>query len=122
MERCLSARAALVCCPCCYGAVHAFGAVRYPRSAAGRHTGASARHWLVLGHAADQTHADGSVKSAQGRRCMAHVDSDRAAYLAEAGYQTLLTVAEPPDCSNKNHLLVALPPSWDGDRAFMAAA
>ncbi|KAF0304260.1 Glutathione S-transferase C-terminal domain-containing [Amphibalanus amphitrite] len=80
-ERCLAAGAALVCCPCCYGAVHDFGSVRYPRSAAGRRTGAAPRDWLVLGHAADQTHADGSEKSRQGRRCMALVDSDRAAHL-----------------------------------------
>ncbi|XP_043238149.1 glutathione S-transferase C-terminal domain-containing protein homolog [Amphibalanus amphitrite] len=120
-ERCLAAGAALVCCPCCYGAVHDFGSVRYPRSAAGRRTGAAPRDWLVLGHAADQTHADGSEKSRQGRRCMALVDSDRAAHLREAGYRVLLTVAEPADCSEKNHLLLAVPPRWDGDHALLAA-
>lgn len=120
-ERCLAAGAALLCCPCCYGAVHDFGDVHYPRSAAGRSTGAAPREWLVLGHAADQTHADGSEKSRQGRRCMALVDSDRAAHLREAGYRVLLTVAEPADCSEKNHLLLAVPPRWDGDEALLAA-
>ncbi|XP_037079394.1 glutathione S-transferase C-terminal domain-containing protein homolog [Pollicipes pollicipes] len=122
VEHCLAAGAALLCCPCCYGAVHDFGPVRYPRSAAGRRTGAAPRDWLVLGHAADQTHADDSAKSQQGRVCMALVDSDRAAHLAEAGYRVLLTVAEPADCSNKNHLLVAVPPGWDGDASFLAGA
>ena len=120
-ERCLAAGASLVCCPCCYGAVHDFGNVHYPRSAAGQRTGAAPRDWIVLGHAADQTHADGSEKSRQGRRCMALVDSDRAAHLREAGYRVLLTVAEPADCSEKNHLLLAVPPRWEGDDALLAA-
>lgn len=113
LARCLRARAAFVICPCCYGAVGGDeGAVRYPCSVAARDGGVSQRQWMAVAHAADSTHADGGEKSRRGRQYMQLVDSDRLRWAEECGYRTILTRCEPANCSDKNHLLVGVPPDW----------
>jgi len=63
-----------------------------------------------LGHAADQTDASNASKLVQGRASMLIVDSDRALAARESGlYSSVqLKLLKPPDCTPKNHLLVAV--------------
>lgn len=81
--------------------------VAYPRSAA--LSTLSERHYLVLGHCADQTHRQLYNKSAQGEQCMAVIDRDRCLQAQEKGYSTSLAKLVPLTCSPKNNLLVGIP-------------
>ena len=106
--KCTQARAAFVCCPCCYGGVQCLDNVTYPRSQLYASAGVGLQSYLVLAHAADQTHA-GVEKCEQGRLCMDIVDTDRGWGVREQGYSVTLSKLEPRDCTPKNNLLVGIP-------------
>jgi len=75
--KCTNVGAAFVCCPCCYGGIQCLDTVNYPRSNLYTEAGVGLQNYLVLAHAADQTHV-GVEKCEQGRLCMDIVDTDRA--------------------------------------------
>ena len=72
------------------------------------------KHYLVLGHCADQTHGEDGHKTAQGNACMVSIDVDRCLYAQEAGYQVYVTKMSPESCSPKNNLLVGITPTFSG--------
>lgn len=108
IERCIARRASFVCCPCCYGGVQPSHAVTYPRSKLLRASALTVRDYLVLGHAADQTHGAAHGKSAQGNRCMALIDADRCLAAQERGYVVTMAKLDPLTCTPKNNLLVGV--------------
>lgn len=108
IAKCLSQRAAFVACPCCYGSVQPCHLLSYPRSQAMARE-LTLRQYLVLGHAADQTHGEGHALSDQGNACMAAIDTDRATYASEHGYTVTLGKLRPASCTPKNNLLIGLP-------------
>jgi len=110
LSKCTSASAAFVISPCCYGSIRNGNSTSYPQSDVFRSGGMEYREYLALGHAADQTEAS-TLKSGQGKRCMAIVDSDRCHLAEQVGYSTQLFVMSPSSCSPKNHLLVGWPTS-----------
>lgn len=106
---CLKEKAAVVSCPCCYGAVKNTHLISYPKSAMLQKCGISYKDYCILGHAADQTHLN-DPKTEQGQLCMGFIDTDRLQYLKENGYSTLLCTLNPPSCTPKNNLLTAWVP------------
>jgi len=108
--KCTQARAAFVCCPCCYGGVQCLDTITYPRSRLYTEAGLGLESYLVLAHAADQTQP-GVEKCEQGKLCMDIVDTDRALGVRELGYSVTLSKLEPRDCTPKNNLLIGTPPS-----------
>lgn len=63
----------------------------------------------MLGHCADQTHGEDSLKTPQGNLCMAAIDTDRLLHSRDAGYFVHLSKMKPLTCSPKNNLLVGVP-------------
>ncbi|XP_058795228.1 glutathione S-transferase C-terminal domain-containing protein homolog isoform X2 [Phymastichus coffea] len=108
LQQCIDKNAAFVCCPCCYGSVQDCHRIVYPRSRVLTEV-LDKRSYLVLGHAADQTHDVENVKTKQGYECMTIIDTDRKMQAAEHGYQVYLNKLTPDSCSPKNHLLIGLP-------------
>ncbi|GFO11567.1 glutathione s-transferase c-terminal domain-containing protein [Plakobranchus ocellatus] len=107
-QLCLNARASFVICPCCYGSIHNTHLLTYPRSKQFQSSSITYKDFLTLGHAADQTEFNIALEE-QGRECMNLVDSDRAAYARELGYQVTLCSLQPLTCTPKNNLLVGIP-------------
>ncbi|XP_042859483.1 glutathione S-transferase C-terminal domain-containing protein homolog [Penaeus japonicus] len=109
LQKCLNQRAAFVCCPCCYGGVQTNHILEYPRSQLFCNLTLSLNDYLILGHAADQTHDETNPKTKQGQKCMQLIDTDRLALAQSYGYLTRLVLMKPKTCSPKNHLLIGLP-------------
>jgi len=108
LTKCIAASASFIVVPCCYGSVHNVQSLIYPRSDVLRSADIGYREYFAVGHAADQTEAT-AAKSAQGRTCMALVDSDRCLLANQLGYVTQLFVMTPPTCSPKDHMLTGRP-------------
>lgn len=108
LETCIRRGASFVSCPCCYGSIQPNHIVTYPRSQKFKNCLVNERQYLVLGHAADQTHDD-CLKSAQGAFCMNLIDGDRCLRAREAGYWVTLGKLYPITCTQKNNLLIGLP-------------
>lgn len=108
LQQCIEKSAAFVCCPCCYGSVQDCHRVVYPRSQAFKNI-LDKRSYLVLGHAADQTHKADNFKTKQGYECMMMIDTDRRMQAEEHGYEVRLNKLSPESCSPKNHVLVGWP-------------
>ncbi|XP_076051530.1 glutathione S-transferase C-terminal domain-containing protein homolog [Oratosquilla oratoria] len=109
LQKCYDSSAAFVCCPCCYGSIRPNHMLQYPRSAVLRQVSLSLDDFLILGHAADQTHGPDNPKTEQGHTCMRIVDADRLKQAKEFGFSTSLVLMDPPSCSPKNHLLIGVP-------------
>lgn len=105
MKLCVSKKAAFVCCPCCYGSIQKCSEVTYPRSEY-FYDLIDERSYMVIGHAADQTHDDKNSKTTQGYQCMLIIDTDRKMYAKENGYKVHLNKLQPESCSPKNHLII----------------
>ncbi|XP_012277441.1 glutathione S-transferase C-terminal domain-containing protein homolog [Orussus abietinus] len=108
IQHCIRKNATFVCCPCCYGSVQSCQRVVYPRSNVFQKD-IAIRDYLVLGHAADQTHDAGNSKTLQGKKCMTIIDTDRKLHAEQFGYNVQLAKLVPEDCTPKNHLLVGIP-------------
>lgn len=106
IAKCVKVNASFVCCPCCYGGVQENHVLTYPRSTIFRNL--SLRHYFVLCHASDQTEAKEETKIAQGKQCMAVIDTDRCLYATENQYEVKLCKIVPEDASPKNHILVGI--------------
>lgn len=106
LQKCINQGAAFVCCPCCYGGVQTNHILEYPRSQLFCSLSVSVQDYLILGHAADQTHDESNPKTKQGQKCMQLIDTDRLALAQSLGYSTKLILMEPRTCSPKNHLLI----------------
>ncbi|GFR66451.1 glutathione S-transferase C-terminal domain-containing protein [Elysia marginata] len=107
-QLCLNVGASFVICPCCYGSIHKTHLLTYPRSKQFQGSDITYKEFLTLGHAADQTEFNIALEG-QGRECMDLVDSDRAAYAKELGYEVTLCSLQPMSCTPKNNLLVGIP-------------
>ncbi|XP_015432961.1 PREDICTED: glutathione S-transferase C-terminal domain-containing protein homolog [Dufourea novaeangliae] len=108
IQQCIRRRANFVCCPCCYGSLHDCHHLTYPRSNVFK-KGMSRENYMVLSHAADQTHDEKNVKTKQGYECMAIVDTDRKILAEQFGYRVYLSKFIPMTCTPKNHILVGIP-------------
>ncbi|XP_033323660.2 glutathione S-transferase, C-terminal domain containing [Megalopta genalis] len=108
IEQCVRRRASFVCCPCCYGSLHDCHRLTYPRSDAFR-KGMHRDNYMVLSHAADQTHDEKNAKTKQGYECMAIVDTDRKIVAEQYGYKVYFSKFIPETCTPKNHILVGIP-------------
>uniref|UniRef100_A0A6V7K2H7 Methyltransferase domain-containing protein n=1 Tax=Bracon brevicornis TaxID=1563983 RepID=A0A6V7K2H7_9HYME len=108
IQHCLQRNAVFVCCPCCYGSVQDLPHLTYPRSETFKRR-MQLREYLVLGHAADQTHDEANKKTKQGYQCMAVIDTDRRLQAEERGYAVVLAKLVPETCTPKNNLLVGVP-------------
>ncbi|XP_031833368.2 glutathione S-transferase, C-terminal domain containing isoform X1 [Nomia melanderi] len=108
IQQCIRRRASFVCCPCCYGSLHDCHHLTYPRSNAFRKD-MNRENYMVLSHAADQTHDEKNVKTKQGYECMAIVDTDRKILAEQFGYKVYLSKFIPKTCTPKNHILVGIP-------------
>lgn len=108
LQQCIDRNAAFVCCPCCYGSIKNCPKIVYPRSQTFKSI-LNNRNYLVLGHAADQTHDAENIKTLQGYECMAVIDTDRKIYAEENGYIVSLNKLTPESCSPKNDLLIGWP-------------
>ncbi|KAJ9595097.1 hypothetical protein L9F63_013623 [Diploptera punctata] len=112
IQQCINQNAVFICCPCCYGSVQNNHIVTYPRSRFLQNSAMSVREYLVLGHAADQTHDEFNVKTDQGKVCMGIIDMDRCLQAKELGYTVSLSKLIPETCTPKNNLLVGIPQNW----------
>ncbi|XP_025835217.1 glutathione S-transferase C-terminal domain-containing protein homolog [Agrilus planipennis] len=108
IQTCIDRKANFICCPCCYGGIHNCHHVSYPRSRTFKEALIKYQDFLVLSHAADQTHNDNSFKTSQGYLCMNIVDSDRKFYAEECGYTVHLGKLKPPTCTPKNNILIGI--------------
>ena len=112
IQQCIGQNAVFICCPCCYGSVQNNHVVTYPRSQFLRDSTMTVHEYLVLGHAADQTHDECNAKTDQGKLCMGIIDMDRCLHAKEAGYTVSLAKLIPETCTPKNNLLVGIPHNW----------
>lgn len=117
LQQCIDRNAAFVCCPCCYGSIKDCPRIVYPRSQAFKNI-LDNRSYLVLGHAADQTHDAANSKTKQGYQCMTTIDTDRKIYAEENGYVVSLNKLTPESCSPKNDLLIGWPTEKYGKQCF----
>ncbi|XP_011686761.1 PREDICTED: glutathione S-transferase C-terminal domain-containing protein homolog [Wasmannia auropunctata] len=108
IQRCIRKNAIFVSCPCCYGSLQDCHQLTYPRSDVFRGR-VNNKEYSYLSHAADQTHDELNVKTKQGYRCMAIIDTDRKLFAEQFGYKVYLAKLIPETCTLKNHLLVGLP-------------
>ncbi|MCL4127968.1 UNVERIFIED_CONTAM: hypothetical protein GTU68_039367 [Idotea baltica] len=109
MQKCFLQKASFICCPCCYGSLRPNHILNYPRSSDfSLDFNISLSDYMILGHAADQTHDEHNPKTEQGKKCMQYVDLDRLCAAQKLGYGTLLNVMNPPECTPKNHILIGL--------------
>lgn len=105
---CIQKNATFVSCPCCYGSLRDCHQLTYPRSDIfKKHIGN--KEYSFLSHAADQTHEELNIKTKQGYRCMAIVDTDRKLFAEQFGYKVYFAKLVPETCTLKNHLLVGIP-------------
>lgn len=107
IEQCIRKNAVFVSCPCCYGGLHDSHHITFPRSKL--FEAVNNRDYMIIGHAADQTHDSKNTKTNQGYECMTIVDTDRKLFAEQFGYTVYLTKLKPQDCTLKNHLLVGIP-------------
>ncbi|XP_035827501.1 glutathione S-transferase C-terminal domain-containing protein [Aplysia californica] len=108
LQLCLNVNAAFVICPCCYGSIRKTHLLSYPRSDRFLSISLTYKDFLTLGHAADQTEFNIALET-QGRTCMNLVDTDRAEFARQQGYQVCLCSLQPLSCSPKNNLLIGVP-------------
>lgn len=108
IQQCIKAKAIFVCCPCCYGSLHNCHHLTYPRSNIFRDE-IDQESYIILSHAADQTHDEKNVKTNQGYECMAIIDTDRKLLAEQFGYRVYLSKFIPNTCTPKNHILVGIP-------------
>ncbi|XP_064609415.1 LOW QUALITY PROTEIN: glutathione S-transferase C-terminal domain-containing protein-like [Liolophura sinensis] len=109
LQKCLDNQAAFVVCPCCYGKVQNTHNITYPRSDRFREAGLTAKEYIILGHAADQTEV-GIELEEQGKHCSNLVDTDRGLLFQQHGYSVTLCSLQPVTCTTKNNLLIGVPP------------
>lgn len=115
IERCIRKNAAFVSCPCCYGSLRDCHHLTYPRSETFK-TRIEQSNYLILSHAADQTHDEQNLKTKQGCRCMAIIDTDRKLQAEQFNYRVHLARFVPDTCTPKNHMLVGIPEERITDR------
>lgn len=108
IQHCICRNAIIISCPCCYGSVKDCHHITYPRSKIFQNI-IKLRDYLVLGHAADQTHDEKNSKTKQGYICMNIIDTDRKLQAEEFGYKIYLMKLIPETCTPKNHLLIGIP-------------
>ncbi|KAK1130995.1 hypothetical protein K0M31_017298 [Melipona bicolor] len=107
IQQCIRVNATFVCCPCCYGSLQDCHHLTYPRSTIFKNQ-IDQKSYIILGHAADQTHDEKNVKTSQGYECMAIIDTDRMLLAEEFGYTMYLSKFIPNTCTSKNHMLVGI--------------
>ncbi|OAD57599.1 Glutathione S-transferase C-terminal domain-containing protein like protein [Eufriesea mexicana] len=108
IRQCIREKAIFVCCPCCYGSLHSCHHLTYPRSNIFR-SEINEERYIVLCHAADQTHDEKNVKTNQGYECMTIIDIDRKIQAEQFGYRVYLAKFIPKTCTPKNHIFVGIP-------------
>ncbi|XP_008544151.1 glutathione S-transferase C-terminal domain-containing protein homolog [Microplitis demolitor] len=108
IQHCLRSKAIFVSCPCCYGSIQDCHHITYPRSSIFKDS-INVRDYLIVGHAADQTHDDKNAKTQQGYECMKVIDTDRKLQAEEFNYNVYLMKLQPDTCTPKNHLLIGIP-------------
>ncbi|CAD6201293.1 GSCOCG00000095001-RA-CDS [Cotesia congregata] len=108
IQHCIRSKAIFVSCPCCYGSIQDCHHITYPRSNLFKNN-INLRDYLIVGHAADQTHDDKNAKTQQGYECMKIIDTDRKLQAQEFGYNVYLFKLVPDTCTPKNHLLIGIP-------------
>ncbi|XP_011300058.1 glutathione S-transferase C-terminal domain-containing protein homolog, partial [Fopius arisanus] len=108
IQHCIKRDAIFVSCPCCYGSVQNCHHISYPRSNFFKSV-IMVRDYLIIGHAADQTHDEKNVKTKQGYHCMSIIDADRKLQAEECGYTVFISKLVPENCTPKNNLLVGIP-------------
>ena len=108
IQQCIRLKAIFVCCPCCYGSLHDCHHLTYPRSNVFKKQ-MEPEKYIVLSHAADQTHDEQNVKTKQGYECMAIIDTDRKIEAEQFGYKVYLSKFIPNTCTPKNHIIVGIP-------------
>lgn len=108
IQQCIRQKAIFVCCPCCYGSLHDCHHLTYPRSSVYK-SEMSREQYMILSHTADQTHDEKNVKTSQGYRCMAIIDTDRKLHAEQFDYKVYLSRFVPKTCTPKNHILVGIP-------------
>lgn len=108
IQQCIRKNAAFVSCPCCYGSLRDCHQLTYPRSEAFK-TRVEQSNYLILSHAADQTHDEQNLKTKQGYKCMAIIDTDRKLQAEQFNYTVYLAKFIPESCTPKNHILVGIP-------------
>ncbi|XP_034939263.1 glutathione S-transferase C-terminal domain-containing protein homolog isoform X2 [Chelonus insularis] len=108
IQHCLRQSAIFVSCPCCYGSIQDCHHITYPRSNIFK-SKINLRDYLILCHAADQTHDEKNIKTKQGYDCMFIIDTDRKLQAEQYNYTVYLTKLTPETCTPKNHLLIGVP-------------
>lgn len=108
IKQCIKEKAIFVCCPCCYGSLHNCDHLKYPRSNIFRDE-IDKESYIILSHAADQTHDEKNIKTNQGYECMTIIDTDRKLQAEQCGYRVYLSKFIPNTCTPKNHILVGIP-------------
>lgn len=108
IQQCIRLNSIFVCCPCCYGSLHDCHHLTYPRSNVFKKQMEQDKY-IVLSHAADQTHDEQNVKTKQGYECMAIIDTDRKLQAEQFGYKVYLSKFIPNTCTPKNHVLIGIP-------------
>lgn len=108
IQNCINNGAHFVACPCCYGGIRDCNRIKYPRSAELSALNISIKEYLIIAHAADQTHDEENIKTKQGFFCMDIIDNDRKLMAESQGYIVHLGKLQPPSCTPKNNLLVGL--------------
>ena len=114
LKKCIEQNASFVCSPCCYGSIRPNSILDYPRSLKFKNDyKISLSEYLILGHAADQTHDENNPKTVQGKKCMQFIDHDRLMNAANShSYFTKLLTMFPVNCTPKNHILLGLSPKY----------
>lgn len=108
IQQCIKKNAIFVSCPCCYGSLHDCHHLTYPRSNVFKKQ-IDSKEYMILSHAADQTHDKQNVKTEQGYECMAIIDTDRKLQAEQFNYKVYLSKLIPDTCTPKNHILVGIP-------------
>ncbi|XP_055893132.1 glutathione S-transferase C-terminal domain-containing protein-like [Biomphalaria glabrata] len=108
LQLCQDAQASFVVCPCCYGSIQKTHLMSYPRSQLFIQHAVTYKEYLTLGHAADQTEHNITIKE-RGHLCMDLIDTDRLQYAQQMGYVVTLTSLQPLSCTPKNNLLIGKP-------------
>ena len=123
LESCVRARAAFVVAPCCVGGTANWRNGDYPRSDALRAVLAPALY-AELAKAAD---TNASTRDLRGeppkhlprrRLCKSVVEADRLARCVERGYDGMLVLMDPPECTPKNDVIVGWPAGRDVRACF----
>ncbi|KAM3939014.1 glutathione S-transferase C-terminal domain-containing protein [Leptodactylus fuscus] len=109
IEHCITARAAFIICPCCYGFIQNTVKTTFPRSCCFQNILSYKEH-MVLCRFADQTAVQlPPERRLIGKNCMGLVDLDRALAAEQYGYKAQVISMEPESCSPKNNLIIGCP-------------